>query len=130
MPSASRNTQVCSTTNTRCRNCIAAYNCAALKSWNGSQRHSIIAGCAILSGRPADSHAIDAQGRLADAYRHALAFLAAHADTRIELHVVADHGDPVQDLRTVADQGSALDRIGDLAVFDHVGFAGREHEFA
>jgi CRP-like cAMP-binding protein len=37
--------------------------------------------------------AVDAQRRLADADRHALAFLAAGADARIERHVVADHRD-------------------------------------
>jgi CRP-like cAMP-binding protein len=34
--------------------------------------------------------------RLADADRHALAFLAAGADARVERHVVADHGDAHQ----------------------------------
>src|SRR5471032_1129025 len=80
--------------------------------------------------RAADGHAVHAQRRLADADRHALAFLAAHADARIELHVVADHRDAVKHFRTIADQRGALDRIGDLAVFDHIRFAGREHELA
>src|SRR5471032_2429529 len=66
--------------------------------------------------RAANGHAVHAQGRLADADRHALAFLAAHADARIELHVVAYHRDAVQHFRTVADQRGALDRVGHFTV--------------
>jgi hypothetical protein len=36
------------------------------------------------SGGPAHRQPVDAQRRLADAHRHALAFLAAGADARIE----------------------------------------------
>jgi hypothetical protein len=45
--------------------------------------------------RAAHSQAVDAQRRLADTHRHALAFLAAGADARVERHVVADHPHPV-----------------------------------
>src|SRR5581483_11641709 len=75
-------------------------------------------------------HVLHAQGRLADAYRYALAFLAAHADTRIEAHVVADHGHVLERFRAAADQRGALDGVGDLAVLDHVGLAGGEHKLA
>src|ERR1700684_2044372 len=37
--------------------------------------------------------AVDAQGRLADANRHALTILPAGTDTVVEGEVVADHGD-------------------------------------
>src|ERR1700751_3726128 len=82
------------------------------------------------SGGAADRHLVDTQRRLTDAHRHALAFLAAHADARIELHVVADHADEFERFRPAADQRRALDRVGDLAVFDHVRLGGREHELA
>ena len=88
------------------------------------------AACARASGCAADGQAVDAQGRLADAHRHALAFLAAGADAGVELHVVADHGHARERIGAVADDGRALDRVLDLAVFDPVGFAGREHELA
>src|SRR5688572_11283922 len=68
--------------------------------------------------------------RLADAYRHALTGLAAHADAVVELHVVADHRYPVHGVRAVADQHGALDRLGYLAVLDHVGLGAAEHEFS
>src|ERR1035438_1023564 len=68
------------------------------------------------SGSAADSQPVDAQRRLADAYRHALPFLAADADARVEPHVVADRADARQCIGTVADQGRALDRVLDLAV--------------
>src|SRR5450432_2456410 len=80
--------------------------------------------------RPADGQAIDAQRRLSDAHRHALAVLAAGADTRIERHVVTDHRHPRQRIGAVADQRGALDRIGELAVLDHPRFGSREHELA
>src|SRR5690606_28776676 len=67
--------------------------------------------------------------RLPDADRNALARLAAHADTAIELHVVADHGNAVHRVRPVADQHGALDGPGHLAVLDHIGFDAAEHEF-
>ena len=46
------------------------------------------------------------------------------------LHVVADHRHARQRVGAVADQRRALDRIGDLAVLDHVGLGGGEHELA
>ena len=57
-------------------------------------------------GRPAHRQPVDAQRRLADADRHALAFLAADADAGVELHVVADHADAGQRVGAVADRGS------------------------
>ena len=39
---------------------------------------------ALFLGGAADRQAVDAQRRLADAYRHALAFLAAGADAGVE----------------------------------------------
>src|SRR5712692_1404597 len=68
------------------------------------------------SPRPADGDAVHAQGGLADADRHALAVLAAGADTRIELEVVPDHAHPVEVGRAVADQHGALERLCKLAV--------------
>ena len=40
------------------------------------------------SSRPADGQAVDAQGRLADADRHVLSVLAAHANAWIEFQVM------------------------------------------
>src|SRR5690606_30813111 len=82
------------------------------------------------SGGTAYRHTIDAQCRLADTDRHALPFLAADADAAVEAHVVTDHRHAVQHVGAVADQRRALDRIAELAVLDHVGFAGRKHELA
>src|SRR5205085_107369 len=78
----------------------------------------------------ADRDLVDAQRRLTDTDRHALAVLAAGADAGIELHVVADHLHPRQRIRTVADQHRALDRRADLAVLDPVGLGTREDELA
>ena len=79
---------------------------------------------------PADDHAVELDGGHADTDRHALAFLAAGADAFIEPQVVAHHRDILQRLGAVADQRSVLYRRGDLAIFDQVGLAGGEDEFA
>ena len=50
-----------------------------------------VTGTRYALGGAADRQPVDAQRRLADADRHALAFLAADADAGVELHVVADH---------------------------------------
>src|SRR3990170_2760789 len=88
----------------------------------------------IASLRPlrssANRQAVDAQGGLPHAHRHALAFLAAGADAGVEAHVVADHADALERIRTVADERGAFHRIGELAVIDHVGLGGGEHELA
>src|SRR5262245_2293793 len=73
------------------------------------------------SAGPADRDAVHTQGGLADAYRHALAVLAAGADARIELEIVADHRNPVEVGRSVADQHGSLQRLRQLAVLDLVG---------
>ena len=58
-------------------------------------------GPATLShGGPADRQPVDAERRLANTDRHALAVLAASADTGIHFQVVADHGDLGQHIRT------------------------------
>src|SRR5580765_5582756 len=80
--------------------------------------------------RAAHRNAIQTQGRLADADRDALAFLAADADAGIELHVITDERNTVEYVRAVTDQGGALDRVGNPAVLDHISFAGGKHEFA
>src|SRR6185295_751140 len=80
--------------------------------------------------RPADGDAIHAQRRLTDADRHALAILAAGADTGVEREIVADHADAMQVARTVADQHRTLDRRADLAVLQSVGLGALEHVFA
>jgi len=46
-----------------------------------------------------DGHAVDLQRRLTDADRHALAVLAANADTFVEREVVADHRDTMEYFR-------------------------------
>src|SRR4029077_7450001 len=80
----------------------------------------------IASAGAADSNAVDAQGRLADADRDALAVLAASADAVVELEIVADHRHPVQVGRPVADQHGALDRGADFAVLEPIGFGAFE----
>src|SRR5690348_13633925 len=76
----------------------------------------------------ADGQPVHAQGRLADAHRHALAVLAASADPAIEREIIADHGDLRQRIGTVADEGRALYRLAELAVLNEIGFGRREHE--
>src|SRR3569623_112464 len=93
-------------------------------------RHAVVIPAMLGLSGAAHRHAVDAQGRLADAHRHALPFLAAHPDAGIEPHVVAYHRHAVQHLRTIADQRGAFYRIGDLAVLDHVRLARGEHELA
>src|SRR6185437_5243903 len=84
----------------------------------------------VASARAADGDAVDAQRRLADADRHALAVLAAGADAAVECKVVADHRHAVQVGRSVADQHRALDRRPDLAVLDAIRLGTLEHVFA
>ena len=62
--------------------------------------------CGALGRGAADRQPVDLQGRLADAHRHALAFLAAGADARIELHVVAHHARPWSARRARCRSGS------------------------
>src|SRR5579863_8472194 len=81
------------------------------------------------SARAADRNAVDAQRRLTDADRHALAVLAAGADAVVERKIVADHGDAMQVGRAVADQHRALDRGAYFAVLDAVGLGALEHIF-
>src|SRR5690349_5835800 len=73
---------------------------------------------------------VDAPGGPPDAHRDAPALLAARADARIELHVVADHHDPGERVGAVADDGGALHRVLDLAVLDPERLARGEHELA
>src|SRR4029453_17183851 len=80
--------------------------------------------------RPADRHAVDADGRQSHADRDGLAVFAAGAHALVELEVVADAAHAGERFRSVADQGRALDRAGDAAVLDQVGLARREHEAA
>ena len=82
------------------------------------------------SRRSPDRQPVDAQGRLAYPDGYALAFLVAGADTGVEAHVVADHGNVRQRIRSIADERRTPDRIGDLAVLDHIGLVSGEHELA
>src|SRR5215475_14090000 len=67
--------------------------------------------------RAADRDAVHAQRGLTDADRHALAVLAAGADARVELEVIADHH-------------GALHRCADPSILDPVGFGALEHILA
>src|SRR3989338_5331498 len=63
----------------------------------------------VYDSRLSSAHgqAVDPERRLAHAHRHALAFLAASADARVELQIAADHGHAREHVRSVADQGRA-----------------------
>src|SRR5512144_42925 len=78
----------------------------------------------------ADRHPVDPQRRLPDAHGHALPILAAHADTLVELQIVADHRHMLEYFGSRSDQRRALDGPRDTAVFDQVRLAGRERELA
>jgi len=54
------------------------------------------------AARTTNGQTFDAQGRLADANRHALSFLATGANAKVHAHVIADHGHPRQGVRPVA----------------------------
>ena len=82
------------------------------------------------SSRSSHGHAVDLDGRDADADRHALPFLAADADAFVELEIVAHHADVLQRFRTVADQRGVAHRPRDLAVLDQVAFGRGEDEIA
>src|SRR5215469_15680365 len=58
---------------------------------------------ATLSRCATDREAGEFQCRLSDPYRHALAILAAGADTGIQRHVIADHGNLGQAIWAIAD---------------------------
>src|SRR5215212_8490490 len=79
--------------------------------------------CAGASNR----YPLHPQRGLADAYRHALAVLAAGADTGVQRQIVADHRNAVQVGRAVADQHRALERRAHLAVLDLVRLGALEH---
>jgi len=53
----------------------------------------------------ADSEVVDAQCGLPHAYGDALAFLAARADTIVELQIVTDHAHAGENVWAVADEG-------------------------
>src|SRR5690606_16745235 len=74
--------------------------------------------------------AINAHSGLADANRHALAFLTASTYAAIEAHVIANQTDLSHALWPIADEGCALDGVVDLAVFHPVRLAGRKHKLA
>ena len=59
------------------------------------------------SASAAHRQRIDAQGWLANAHRHRLSFLAAHANAAVQRQVVADHGNIAHHLVTTPDQGGA-----------------------
>src|SRR5580658_5983104 len=80
------------------------------------------------SARAADRQCVDTQRRLAHAHRDALPFLAAGADTLIELQVIAHHGDTREHIRAIADERRALEGGANAAVLDGVSLARREHE--
>src|SRR3954451_882253 len=81
------------------------------------------------TGRPSDRHARDPQGRVAVADGDTLAVLAARTG-RAHGEVVADHVDVLEDLGAVADEVGVPDRVGDLAVLDHVRLGHPEDEVA
>src|SRR4029079_4225525 len=88
------------------------------------------AGASRSSGGAPDREPVDQKRGLADASRDALPALVTDADALVEREVVADALDPREDGRPVADQSRALDRLGDLAAADPIGFGAGENEFA
>src|SRR5690606_32302293 len=71
------------------------------------------------SGSAADRQAVHANRGHTDADGHALAVFAASTHARIQLQIIADQTDLIHGVGAVADQRRALDRIRNLAVFDH-----------
>src|SRR5882672_11264700 len=80
--------------------------------------------------RTSDRDGIDLDGRTSDADRHALPVLSARPDPVAHLDVFTEHRHAAQDFRTIADQVYALERRGDLAIFDEITLGQREDEVA
>src|ERR1700730_9049122 len=78
----------------------------------------------------ADGQAVHLKGWNADSDGNGLSVFAAGADAFIELQIIAYHGHTSKNVWAVADQSGALDRGGDVAVLDKIGFRGGENEFA
>src|SRR4026207_2514798 len=76
--------------------------------------------------RPADRHAVDADGRQPDADRDGLTVLAAGAHALVELEVVAHAAHAGERFGSVADEGRTLDRAGDAPVLHPGGPAPRD----
>src|SRR5205823_469925 len=69
----------------------------------------------------ADGYAVQAQGRLPHADRHALPVLAAGAYAGIELEIITDHAHAMQVSGSIADQHGPFERPAELALLDLVG---------
>src|SRR5688500_4650239 len=82
------------------------------------------------SAGAADREIVYAQGRLTDAHRHALPFLAAGPDAFVELEIVAHHAHACEHIWPVTNERGALQRRAELAVLDRVRLACGEHELA
>src|ERR1700674_6130109 len=78
----------------------------------------------------ADGQAVNFNRWDAAADGNSLSIFAAGADAFIEFQIVADHRNPRQHIGSIADQGCALDRGGNLSVFDEIRFRRRENKFA
>src|ERR1700760_2243281 len=84
----------------------------------------------LFSTSSADGEPVDSQRRLPHAHRNTLSVLAAGANTIIELQIVPDHAHSGEHIGPVADERRALDRCTQLAIFNGIGLACREHEFS
>src|SRR4051812_4889390 len=103
-----------------------ASTCSPSVAW-AATRSAMARSSAIASGRgPADGDGTHPQGRLTGRHGHALAVLAARPGPRVE--VVADGVDQLQHLGAIPDEVGRADRVGDLAVLDHVGLGYAKHE--
>ena len=84
----------------------------------------------ILFRRAAYGETIDLDGWNSYSDRDRLTVLAARAYTFIEFQIVAYHGDSSQYVGAVSDQCCALDRRGNLAIFDQVSLGSRKNKLA
>src|SRR4051794_29466739 len=80
--------------------------------------------------RATDRDRVDLYGGASNADGNALPVFAAGPNTVTRCHVGPEHGDLAQDIRPVADQVHALERRGELSVFDQVALGQREHEIS
>src|SRR4051812_3257694 len=91
--------------------------------WKHREMQALKRARTARSACAADSEVVHAQRGLAHAYGNALAFLAARADTIVQLQIVTHHAHASEDVWAVANERGALQWRAELAVLDRIGFA-------
>src|SRR5688500_14293598 len=80
------------------------------------------------SRRSANCQSVNAQGRLADAHRNALALLAAGSNARIKRHVITHHGNAGEGISTRTDERRPLYGRRDFSILDQISLGAGKYE--